>query len=181
MKIYTKTGDQGETGLFAGPRVPKDDPRVGAYGTVDELSSAVGIAAAYAADEWTRVLLQKVQSDLFTIGAELATPDPSKRNADVVSEASITRLENAIDRIEENLSPLQNFILPGGCPSASHVHLARSICRRAERQIVTLARNIELSENVLAYFNRLSDMLFVLARYQNHLNGVIDTPWLPNS
>ena len=181
MKIYTKTGDQGETGLFAGPRVPKDDPRVAAYGTVDELSSAVGIAAAYAADEWTKVLLQKVQSDLFTIGAELATPDPSKRTADVISAASITRLENAIDRMEANLSPLQNFILPGGCPSASHVHLARSTCRRAERQIVTLARNIELSENVLAYFNRLSDMLFVLARYQNHLNGIIDTPWLPNS
>ena len=181
MKIYTKTGDQGETGLFAGPRVPKDDSRVAAYGTVDELSSAVGIAAAYASDDWTKVLLQNVQSDLFTIGAELATPDPSKRNADAIPEASVTRLENAIDRMEENLSPLQNFILPGGCPSASHVHLARSTCRRAERQIVTLARNIELSENVLAYFNRLSDMLFVLARYQNHLNGVIDTPWLPNS
>jgi len=180
MKIYTKTGDQGETGLFGGPRVAKDDPRVAAYGTVDELSSTIGVAAAYVSDEPTTSLLQKVQSDLFIIGAELASPNEAKRNTDVISLASITFLEQAIDRMENALAPLANFILPGGCPPAAHLHFGRSVCRRTERHIVTLGRSVELSDQVLPYFNRLSDLLFVAARYQNHLTGTEDVPWMPD-
>ncbi len=178
MKIYTKTGDDGETGLFGGPRVFKDDPRVDAYGTVDELSSAIGIAKSYASDVPTTELLHEIQNELFSVGAELATPEVAKRKS-AVSASSVTRLEQSIDRMEEDLAPLEHFVLPGGCPAAAHVHLARAICRRAERRIVKLGRDAELTDNVLPFFNRLSDALFVLARYQNHLAGVDDTTWQP--
>jgi cob(I)alamin adenosyltransferase len=181
MKIYTKTGDLGETGLFAGPRVAKDDARVESYGTVDELSSAIGVADAYTNDAESKSLLQQIQDDLFTVGAELATPDARKRNVAVLGRETVRLLELAIDRMELHLRPLENFILPGGSPAAAHVHLARSICRRAERRIVSLNRNVELSENVIPYFNRLSDFLFVLARYQNQVAGIDDKVWQPRS
>ena len=179
MKIYTKTGDQGETGLFGGPRVAKDDIRVAAYGTVDELSSAIGVVQSQVSDEPTSKLLQFAQGDLFVIGAELATPNVENRTTSL-STGSIERLEDAIDRMESSLLPLKSFILPGGSTAAASAHMARSICRRAERCIVTLRREIELSEHVLPFLNRLSDTLFVVARYQNHLAGVRDIAWNPN-
>ena len=173
MKIYTKTGDAGETGLFGGGRVPKDHVRVAAYGTVDELNSTVGAAIAQAPPEFELALLERIQRDLFTIGAELATPDPAKLPKSLpgppVREAAVTAVEQAIDRLEAGLPALQNFILPGGTPKAAWFHLARTVCRRAERGVVALAREAPASvpPAIGAYLNRLSDLLFVLARAAN--------------
>lgn len=179
MRIYTKTGDLGETGLFAGPRVPKDDARVETYGTVDELSSALGVADSHVSDSPTKIAIEQIQNDLFTVGAELATPAAKKGNVVLLGSDSVLQLEQEIDRMELSLPTLENFILPGGCVAASHIHLARSICRRAERRIVSLHRTNELSDQVIPYFNRLSDFLFVLARYQNQLAGIEDRAWIP--
>ena len=177
MKIYTKTGDEGETGLFGGGRVPKDDPRVRAYGEVDELNAAIGLAAAL--DPWVydRERLEAIQRDLFTIGAELATPDPAKLKAPSLDGARVLALEAGIDGHEANLPPLKNFILPGGSPKAAAFHLARTVCRRAERTIVELARGQKVNPEIVKYLNRLSDLLFVLARAVNKFVGRGDTPW----
>ncbi|MCA9213821.1 MAG: cob(I)yrinic acid a,c-diamide adenosyltransferase [Planctomycetales bacterium] len=177
MKIYTKTGDSGETGLFAGPRVRKDDPRVEAYGTVDELSSAIGVAESHMLDGDSKQLLCSIQSDLFSIGSELATPTRDKLSMAPISVDRVVALEVAIDKMEESLPPLKTFILPGGSSAAAHVHLARAVCRRAERLIVGLARDAQISDQILPYFNRLSDCLFVMARFQNQLAGTADVEW----
>ncbi|HEX9293906.1 MAG TPA: cob(I)yrinic acid a,c-diamide adenosyltransferase [Gemmatimonadales bacterium] len=177
MKIYTKTGDAGETGLFGGGRVPKDDPRVRAYGEVDELNAAIGLAAALDPWAYDRDRLEAIQRDLFTIGAELATPDPAKLKSPSLDGARVRTLEEGIDGHEANLPPLKNFILPGGSPKAAAFHLARTVCRRAERTIVELARGQKVNPEIVTYLNRLSDLLFVLARAVNKFVGRGDTPW----
>ena len=183
MKIYTKTGDAGETGLFGGGRTPKDSARVAAYGEVDELNAALGLARTLDPPEFSDGLLQTIQRDLFTIGAELATPDPDKlpkalsRSGAAIGESDIAALEDVIDNHESRLEPLKNFILPGGTPKAAALHLARTICRRAERAVVTAGRHERISPAILRYLNRLSDLLFVLARAANAQAGRSDVKW----
>ena len=176
MKIYTKTGDSGETGLFGGGRVPKDDLRVAAYGAVDETNAAVGSVLAQAPEAFESDLLQTIQRTLFTIGAELATPKREKL-AQVVGDGDVAALEAAIDRHEAALPPLKKFILPNGTPKASACHVARTVCRRAERGVVTLSRQTEISPAILRYLNRLSDLLFVLARATNAQAGRGEVTW----
>ena len=183
MKIYTKTGDAGETGLFGGGRTPKDSPRVAAYGAVDELNAALGLARALDPPEFSDGLLQTIQRDLFTIGAELATPDPDKlhkalsRSGAALGDSETAALEDAIDGHEARLEPLKNFILPGGTPKAAALHLARTVCRRAERAVVAAGRHERISPAILRYLNRLSDLLFVLARPANAHAGRPDVKW----
>jgi cob(I)alamin adenosyltransferase len=179
MKIYTRTGDAGETGLFGGARVDKDDSRVEAYGTVDELNSCIGVARALGVSARTDAMLLQIQSDLFTVGAELAcvaSKEPSLRMV-LVGEADVQRLEGFIDQSEEPLEPLENFVLPGGAPSAAELHRARTVCRRAERRTLTAGRSSAIRPEVVIYLNRLSDLLFVLARYENHAANIVDIPW----
>lgn len=179
MKIYTKTGDGGDTGLFAGPRVRKHHPRIEAYGTVDELNSLLGVIRAEAPPADLDELLSQVQHDLFALGAELATPEPQKHGLTLLGAAHIQRLERAIDRFEEQLAPLKEFILPGGTRVASLLHLARTVCRRAERGVVSLcdAEGSAVRPETIQYLNRLSDCLFVLARAANAAAGCVDVPW----
>jgi cob(I)alamin adenosyltransferase len=179
MKIYTRTGDTGSTGLFAGPRVAKDDDRIEAYGTVDELNAALGVARSCSVPETIDSQLDTIQADLFDVGAELATPDPDAHQLRRIGEVQIGALEGWIDQWEAQLQPLRQFILPSGTPLASSLHLARAICRRGERRVVTLVRRheVNVSEDVLRYLNRLSDYLFVVARAANHLAGIDDVPW----
>ncbi len=183
MKIYTRTGDGGETGLFGGERVPKSHPRVEAYGQVDELNAAIGMALSLEPRSYGRDLLETVQRDLFTIGAELAAPDPKKldktlRGRSLIGDDEIRALERAIDQHEATLPPLKQFILPGGVPKAAALHLARTVCRRAERAVVLLKGEGHLSSPaVQVYLNRLSDLLFVLARAANAAADVSDVPW----
>ncbi len=179
MKIYTKTGDEGETGLFAGPRVSKDHPRIEAYGAVDELNSALGVARTEAMPGEIDALLQQIQNDLFSVGAELATPNPRERGTDLIGQAHVAALEAAIDRHEATLPPLKHFILPGGSKAAAALHLARSVCRRAERRVVTLSHvpAEDVSNDLVKYLNRLSDLLFVLARAVNAAAGHADVIW----
>ena len=181
MRIYTRTGDTGETGLFAGGRVPKDHPRVAACGDVDELNAALGMAMTLAPAADDRELLETIQRDLFTIGSELATPDPAKLaqvlTGPRVGEAHVAVLERAIDACEATLEPLRNFILPGGTPKAAAFHLARTVCRRAERAVVRLGHETTVSADILKYLNRLSDLLFVLARAANARAGGRDITW----
>ena len=181
MKIYTKTGDGGETGLFGGGRVPKDHPRTAAYGDVDELNSAIGVARATAPAELFDELLQAVQRDLFAIGGQLATPEPEKvakaiEKAVLPPERAVS-FERVMDEAEEELPPLRAFVLPGGTPKAAALHLARTVCRRAERSVVRLAREDEVPPEILVYLNRLSDLLFTLARLANHRAGTPDLTW----
>ncbi|MBS1961407.1 MAG: cob(I)yrinic acid a,c-diamide adenosyltransferase [Bdellovibrionales bacterium] len=171
MKIYTKKGDQGETGLFGGDRVPKDHLRIRAYGTLDELNAALGLVTGDAR-------VRRIQGELFQLGAELATPRGKTASVALVDLAEVRALETEIDAMEKLLSPLTHFILPGGTPAASYLHVARTICRRAEREIVILHRAEPLRPVVLEYVNRLSDYLFVAARAANHAAGVADVPWI---
>lgn len=179
MRIYTKTGDGGDTGLFGGGRVPKDHPRVAAYGEVDALNAAVGFAAALDPAAWEAPLLESIQRDLFTAGAILATPDPAKLKTPPapVTLDRITALERAIDRLEQDLPPLDRFILPGGGPKGAAFHVARTTCRRAERSVVSLAREDDVPKEVLIYLNRLSDLLFVMARSANRAAGDAELQW----
>ncbi len=182
-KIYTRTGDSGETGLFGGKRVPKDDLRVSAYGTVDELNAMLG--AARAADPGAEIdaVLERLQHHLLDLGAELATPPTAAPSATSharhVMPEWVTGLERDIDRFEAALPPLRQFILPGGTPAAAALHLARTVARRAERRIVTLAAREPVNPDVLKYVNRLSDLLFVLARAANQAAGHPDVLWMP--
>lgn len=180
-KIYTKTGDTGETGLFGGGRVPKDQVRVAAYGDVDELNAIIGFAASLEPTGLELELLQNIQRQLFTIGAELSTLKPETLakilTSGPTSQGEITTLERAIDGWEERLEPLRNFILPGGSPKAGALHFARTVCRRAERAVVTLANVESVSPFILAYLNRLSDLLFVLARAANTQAGRPELQW----
>lgn len=180
MKIYTRTGDAGSTGLFGGPRVAKDDDRIEAYGTVDELNAALGTARSAGLSPQVDAQLDQIQHELFSIGAELATPEPDAHGLRVIGTSHISRLESWIDDHESQLPPLKHFILPTGTPGATHLHLARSICRRAERRVVTLVRHHEanISEELMIYLNRLSDFLFVLSRVANHQARVAEIQWI---
>jgi cob(I)alamin adenosyltransferase len=179
MKIYTKTGDEGQTGLFGGPRVSKDNVRIEAYGTVDELNAAIGLARCQPLPPEIDQCLLRVQSDLFSVGAELATPDPQKHGTALISERQIAALETAIDQLEATLPPLRNFILPGGSLGAAQLHVARGICRRAERRVVTLASQPQasVSSQIIRYLNRLGDYLFVAARASGQLASIPEIPW----
>ncbi len=177
MKIYTRTGDEGETGLWGGLRVPKDAPRVQAYGTVDECNAAIGVARAAGVDTDLDALLARVQNDLFVVGADLATPGEASSVIPRIGEEAVQALEQAIDEMEAQLEPLRQFILPGGAPSAAYLHLARTICRRAERWVVALNRSEPVNPQIAIYLNRLSDLLFVAARRANASAGVPDAPW----
>jgi cob(I)alamin adenosyltransferase len=181
MKIYTKTGDAGETGLFGGGRVAKDHPRVAAYGEVDELNSAIGLARATGPVDWFEPLLENIQRDLFAIGGQLASPDPDKVRAALekaqLTDQRITVMEDAIDQADQELAPLKAFLLPGGSPKAATLHLARTVCRRAERAVVALSHHAEVPPVFLIYLNRLSDLLFTLARVANHREGRHDSTW----
>lgn len=180
MKIYTRTGDQGSTGLFGGPRVSKDDARIEAYGTVDELNAAIGMARAFGVSSPIDQQLAQIQHQLFAIGAELATPDPERHGTRVIGPPHIGQIEHWIDKHEETLPPLRQFILPAGNPAACHLHLARGICRRAERRVITLSRQQPeaISANLAVYLNRLSDLLFVLSRAANRDGGTEEVPWV---
>ena len=180
MKIYTRRGDAGETDLLGGPRVGKDHARVEAYGGVDELNAFLGVALASSAHEDLRSLGRDVQAQLFDLGAYLASPDSDRRARGGVPEptaADVETLEQHIDTLEAELEPLRRFVLPGGVPAAAHFHVARTVCRRAERQLVLLGRTEKLSEASLGYLNRLSDLLFVMARVENRRAGLADVEW----
>jgi cob(I)alamin adenosyltransferase len=182
-RIYTKSGDGGETGLGDGTRVPKDSPRVEAFGQVDELNAVLGLVLANCPDCPEAAVLRGIQNDLFDVGADLCVPasgaeEPGKCLR--VTPAQAERLERAIDRLNENLRPLESFVLPGGAPAAAWLHLARTVCRRAERAVVTLARGERINPRVILYLNRLSDYLFVLARVANG-NGTGDVLWVPGA
>jgi cob(I)alamin adenosyltransferase len=180
MKIYTKTGDDGSTGLFGGQRVPKHDSRVRAFGAVDELNSAIGLTITAGGDDQIRAMLTARQSELFSLGAMLAAADGKAAGAGI-SEPQIIALEHEIDRMDAELDPLRNFILPGGCALAAWLHFARTVCRSAEREVSDLRAErtkdaVRLSP-ALKYLNRLSDWLFTLARIANKRAGIEDIPW----
>jgi cob(I)alamin adenosyltransferase len=180
-RIYTKTGDQGETSLGDRTRVPKDHARVAAYGTVDELNSVLGVLLTLHPRPAEHDLLRTIQNDLFDVGADLCrpqTPDEAPGARLRIRPDQAERLEHAIDRLNAGLSPLTSFVLPGGHPAAAWAHLARTVCRRAEREVVTLARGEPVNPVVVVYLNRLSDLLFVLARVYNN-NGRDDVLWQP--
>jgi len=179
MKIYTKTGDTGETSLFGKTRISKADPRVDAYGDIDELNACLGAARAAGVDAEITAMIEQLQKDLFAVGARLA--DPSSRIAPRVekvflADADVTRLERAIDRLEGELPPLRRFILPGGSPAGAQLHVARTVCRRAERRAIGLGAGA-VDPIVITYLNRLSDLIFVMARVVNHRAGVPETEW----
>jgi cob(I)alamin adenosyltransferase len=179
VKIYTKAGDAGITGLLGSRRVPKDDRRIEAYGTVDELNAALGLARTSGADAESDQLLHRLQEELFLVGSALADPDPEGPFHETITRAHAERWEAEIDRLEAELPPLRNFILPGGVPAAAQVHLARTICRRAERVVVGLSRDAaeHVPVDLLVYLNRIGDFLFVLARVINHRAGRDDILW----
>ncbi|HET9635158.1 MAG TPA: cob(I)yrinic acid a,c-diamide adenosyltransferase [Gemmatimonadaceae bacterium] len=181
MKIYTKTGDKGDTGLFGGGRVPKDDPRVEAYGDVDELNAVIGMARAIEPLPRIDEVLVPMQRDLFSIGALLATPDLDKMHKHLekanIDEGRITELERSIDDCDRDLEPLKAFIIPGGSKKGATLHVARTVCRRAERRVISLQREVEIPQIVVVYLNRLSDLLFTLARLANVLTGAGEVTW----
>ena len=181
MKIYTRTGDEGDTELFGGGRVPKDHARVAAYGEVDELNSVIGWALTQSSVAATQERLRRIQHDLFAIGAELATPPPAegRRRPDTpdLPKGRVAEMERWMDEADRELPALERFVLPGGSAGAAALHVARSVCRRAERAVVSLAAADSVDAVVVAYLNRLSDLLFVLARLENARAGRPDVPW----
>jgi len=181
MKIYTKTGDKGDTGLFGGGRVPKNHPRVEAYGDVDELNASIGLARSIELMPRVDEVLVPIQRDLFAIGAILATPDREKMKQHLekarIDADRIAQLEHAIDDGDRELEPLKAFIVPGGTPKAAALHVARTVCRRAERRVVELQEDTELPDLVVIYLNRLSDLLFTLARVANRRAGAGEVTW----
>jgi cob(I)alamin adenosyltransferase len=181
MKIYTKTGDTGETGLFGGRRVPKHDLRVGAYGDVDELNAFLGAALTHGAVTGIAGELREIQADLFVLGADLSTPLDSDEKTESrtrrVEASAITKLEDWIDRLEAENSPLTSFILPGGDPGAAALQVARTVCRRAERAAVRLGDADPINVETIRYLNRLSDLLFVMARWVNARAGIAEPEW----
>ena len=178
MKIYTRTGDDGTTGLYGGARVPKDDPRVEAYGTVDETNATLGLARAAGLPPELDEVLARAQSTLFDVGAALATPADRASAVASIGDADVAALERAIDALEARLEPLKTFVLPGGTEAAARLHLARTVCRRAERLVVSLAARAPVSPLIVRWLNRLSDLLFVQARYANFVAKVPDVPWV---
>lgn len=183
MKIYTRTGDKGETGLLGGARVPKHHARLEAYGTIDELNSHMGMLRDLAAPHHSE-LIMSLQNMLFAIGSHLASQgadEAAKFKVPAITDADIVLLEQAMDAMDRDLEPMRNFILPGGHPAASQAHICRTVCRRAERRTVQLAQEVEVDAVHIRYLNRLSDLLFVMARHLAHLAGAADTPWKPSS
>ena len=180
MKIYTRTGDDGTTGLFGGGRVRKSDLRLECSGAVDELNAAIGLAVVIVEDPSDlQAELREIQNDLFVIGAHLSTPEPGKAaSLPVLEDTAISRLEMEIDNAELDLAPLREFILPGGTEAAARLHFARTVCRRAERRIVELSLDHPVPPVLITYLNRLSDWLFVHARWVNCKSGVADMPWV---
>jgi cob(I)alamin adenosyltransferase len=186
MTLYTRSGDDGTTGLFGGQRVGKDHPRVEAYGNLDELNAAIGVALAACTGDAAadlRAILADVQSHLFDVGADLATPEGSAHESKVTRFAPrhVKRIEAWIDEIDETNEPMSSFVLPGGTELAARLHLARTVCRRAERSMVTLARTETITEAAVVYVNRVSDLLFAMARRANRDAGVPDVPWVPDA
>jgi cob(I)alamin adenosyltransferase len=179
MKIYTATGDEGKTGLFAGPRVSKDHARIEAYGTVDELNASLGFARSMGQTEQVDKLLHRIQNELFAVGAELATIEPEKHGTHWIGKPHIAYLEQTIDSMEEQLEPLSQFILPAGKQDVTSLHLARAVCRRAERRVVSLGSHSEhpLSADLIVYLNRLGDLLFVVSRFAAMSTGQTDIAW----
>ncbi len=177
MKIYTKTGDDGETGLIGGKRVSKDHARVACYGEVDELNAAIGLAVAACDDATWREALQEIQRDLFVLGTELATPDDAKKML-ALQPDTILRLEKQLDALMSEVDPLKNFVLPGGCELAARFHLARTVCRRAEREVIRLSGAVDVSETARVYLNRLSDLMFAYSLGANHRQGVANIIWV---
>jgi cob(I)alamin adenosyltransferase len=181
-RIYTRTGDRGETGLVGGARVPKDSLRVEAYGNVDELNSVLGIARAFLNDNELDALLAELQKDLFVVGADLASAGGhEQRDVPRITKERVTELEETIDKFERELIPLKAFILPGGGRAGSILHNARTVARRAERRIVTLSKVEKVNDQMVPYVNRLSDLLFVMARVANHRENKGDVEWHPNN
>lgn len=181
FKIYTKTGDQGETGLFGGKRLPKSHLRIESYGTVDELNSWIGLIRDLTQYPKTEGVLTNIQNTLFVVGSNLATDPEKAMDIPTIQESSITILEKEIDRMESELAPLKTFILPGGHPTVSNIHIARCVCRRAERGVVALGLIDEVPDIILQYLNRLSDYLFVLSRWVGMKLGAKEIPWIPNA
>jgi cob(I)alamin adenosyltransferase len=181
MKIYTKTGDTGETSLMGGKRVGKDTLRIEAYGTVDELNSVLGVCCVHNDDIFLGEIFMIVQKYLFRLGADLATPADEKYKIPRVTETLVLQMEQWMDAMDAKLPPLKNFILPGGCELATHLHVARTVCRRAERVVVGLAREENIGEIPVQFLNRLSDLLFVMARYANFLKRVDEEKWAAES
>ena len=178
MRIYTKTGDKGETSLFGGKRVKKNTLRIETYGTVDELNSVIGICRSINTDKKIDAILEIIQNDLFTLGTDLSTSlEIKNKKVKRIQTTAITHLEQLIDKIESQLKPLKQFILPGGNNTAAMLHFARTICRRAERLVVQLSQKESVGENPTIYLNRLSDLLFVLARWSNYLSGTTEYLW----
>jgi cob(I)alamin adenosyltransferase len=178
-KVYTRTGDDGTTGLGGGQRVGKDTPRIEAYGTVDELNSVIGVALAAGVNEAIAEPLRGIQNELFHLGSDLCILEEDKPRLPVprIEERHVVALEGLMDRLSEELPPLENFILPGGSPGAAQLHVARTVCRRAERLLIALARTDAVGEWTVRYLNRLSDALFVMARHENKRRGVPDVLW----
>jgi cob(I)alamin adenosyltransferase len=183
VKIYTRTGDDGTTGLFGGGRVSKHHLRIEAYGTVDETNSFIGLAIAYAANhpgaKKLVEVLTRIQEDLFTLGADLATPLDVRISVPRTTPEQVAQIEARIDEFDAEVPPLKHFILPGGQPVGAALHVARTVCRRAERLVVALAEQETVNPPSAIYLNRLSDFLFVLARWANHLDGSGESPWVP--
>lgn len=180
MKIYTKSGDSGETSLFGGERVSKDNLRIETYGTIDELNAVLGLALTEIEDEELKQVLLSIQNDLFVVGADLATPRSNNGKDGYITRIDNSyseRMEELIDSFSERLPELRAFILPGGSRSAAWLHLARTVCRRAERKIVTLSHTVEIGNSLVVYLNRLSDLLFVLARQANAVKNSPDVVW----
>ena len=181
VKIYTRTGDDGTTGLLGPGRVPKSAPRVEAYGSVDELNAILGVARSLDAAAWVSADLATIQARLFSLGAELAATAPAPlANLERIGDADVSTLERVIDRLEADLPPLVNFILPAGHVLAAQLHLARTVCRRAERRVVALAETTPLEPRLVHYLNRLADLLFVMARWCNTRAGVAEVEWRPS-
>ncbi len=177
MKIYTKKGDQGTTSLYGGSKTSKNSIRIHAYGTVDELNSTLGMALSHPVSDRGKQILEELQNQLFVLGADLATPKAKKVKIDRINTSDIDQLEEWIDELQETLPPLTAFILPGGAAAGSALHLSRTVCRRAERFTVALKQEESISNEPVIYLNRLSDLLFVLARFENMKAGITETTW----
>ena len=179
MKIYTGTGDKGETGLFGGSRISKNSPRIEAYGTIDELNSFIGLAVSEVKDESVKLLLNKIQNQLFTVGTDLSSPNSfeDKKTVLRVPNEFYEEIEKSIDIFEDKLDELKNFIIPGGSKSAALLHICRTIARRAERRVVALNSLEQINKNIVIFLNRLSDLFFVLSRYENKISNHPDTIW----
>lgn len=179
MKIYTKKGDKGTTSLFGGASIGKSSSRIEAYGTVDELNSVIGMAITAGTTDRGLEILNDIQGQLFVLGADLATLASKKAKIERIGDKDIKWLEERIDELEEHLPPLTSFILPGGTQAGATLHMARTVCRRAERRTIALKHQDPISDECVIYLNRLSDLLFVMARFENHKAGAPETPWEP--